>query len=269
MVRFADNLRRDPARLRDALIPTPSGVTVPLSAIAEVRREPTPNYVMRESVRRRVLVTMNIAGRDPGSAAEAIRARLASLELAEGVSAELTGQAEHQREAQLKLLVLGLLALIGIALVVGATLHSVRRTAIVLVNLPLALAGGVVGVYLAGGIVTIATTIGFITLLGIATRNGILLATRCRDLELEGVDRESAARQAALTRLAPILMTALTAALGLLPLGLALGEPGTEIQAPMALVILTGLVTSTALNMVVVPALLARWGGPPEGANAS
>ena len=126
--------------------------------------------------------------------------------------------------------------------------------------MPLALAGGVVGVQLVG-VVSIATTIGFIALFGIATRNGILLATRMRDLELEGVPRDEAARRSARERLMPILMTAVTAALGLLPLGLSLGEPGAEIQAPMALVILTGLVSATALNMLLVPALLGRWGG--------
>ena len=156
---------------------------------------------------------------------------------------------------------MGLLAVLGIGFIVATTLESVRRSFIVLVNLPLALAGGVVGVYLAGGVLSVATPIGFITLFGIATRNGILLATRCRDLELWGLKRQIAASQAAQERLAPILMTAITAALALLPLALALGQPGTEIQAPMALVILTGLSTSTVLNMVVVPALLAHWGG--------
>jgi Cu/Ag efflux pump CusA len=107
--------------------------------------------------------------------------------------------------------------------------------------------------------------IGFITLFGIATRNGILLATRARDLELEQVPQPEAVARASRERLAPILMTALTAALGLLPLALALGQPGSEIQAPMAIVILCGLVTSTALNMMVVPALLARWGGTAGG----
>jgi Cu/Ag efflux pump CusA len=159
------------------------------------------------------------------------------------------------------LLLLGSFAIAGIALIVFATLRSVRRAAIVLVNLPLSLAGGVVGVFLAGGVLSIASIIGFITLFGIATRNGILLATRTRDLELLGTERVEAVARGARERLAPILMTAVTAGLGLLPLALALGEPGSEIQSPMALVILTGLVTSTALNMVVVPALLARWGG--------
>lgn len=264
VVRFGDALREDPARLRDALIPTPIGAAVPLSSLADVRRELAPNYVMREGVRRRLMVTANVEGADLGGVADAVAARLRALELPPGITGEVTGRIEQQREAQLRLLLLGALALLGVALVVGATLRSARRAAIVLTNLPFALAGGVLGVYLAGGAVSVATTIGFITLLGIATRNGLLLATRCRDLELEGVDRRSAARQAALERLSPILMTALTAAFGLLPLGLAVGEPGTEIQAPMALVILTGLLTSTALNMVVVPSLLARWGGSPD-----
>ena len=147
----------------------------------------------------------------------------------------------------------------------ATTLKSVRRSLIVLVNLPLALAGGIVGVYIAGGVLSVATTIGFITLFGIATRNGILLATRTRDLELCGVERTLAVSKASKERLAPILMTAVTAALGLLPLALALGQPGTEIQAPMALVILTGLATSTFLNMVVVPSLLAHYGGVESG----
>lgn len=261
VVRFGDELRADRRRLAATLLPTPSGAAVPLEAIADLRETSAPNYVLRENARRRVLVTANVAGGQLGGAGEAIRERLAGLALPAGVSAELTGQIEQQRAAQERLLLLGLFAVIGIALVVGATLRNLRRSAIVLVNLPLALVGGVAGVYLAGGALSVASTIGFITLFGIATRNGILLATRMRDLEKEGVPRGEASRRAALERLSPILMTALTAALGLMPLALAVDEPGTEIQAPMAMVILTGLSTSTILNMLVVPSLLARWGG--------
>jgi Cu/Ag efflux pump CusA len=177
------------------------------------------------------------------------------------VRIEYAGQFERERATTQRLLLFGALSVLGIALVVGATLGSARRALIVLTNLPLALVGGVAGVHLAGGVLSIATTIGFITLFGIATRNGILLATRTRDLELEGLDQAAAAARAARERLAPILMTALTAALGLLPLALARGQPGSEIQAPMALVILTGLATSTLLNMLVIPALIGRWGG--------
>ncbi|MBZ0115747.1 MAG: efflux RND transporter permease subunit, partial [Sandaracinaceae bacterium] len=183
VVRFDDALREDPVQLREALIPTLGGASVPLSSLAEVRVEPAPNYILREGARRRVLVTANLANLDAEGAARAIRSRLDALAPPPGVSVELSGQAEQQSEAQSRLLGLGALALIGIVLVVGATLRSARRTFVVLANLPFALAGGVAGVFFAGGVMTIATTIGFITLLGIATRNGILLATRCRDLE--------------------------------------------------------------------------------------
>lgn len=186
----------------------------------------------------------------------------------QGVHIDYAGQFESEEAASTRLLLLGALVIVGIGLIVGATLRSPRRALIVLSNLPLALTGGVVGVYLVDGILSVASLIGFISLFGIATRNGILLATRTRDLELAGVPRAAAVEQSSRERLAPILMTAVTAALGLVPLALALGQPGSEIQAPMAVVILTGLLTSTALNMVVVPALLARWGGEPgRGAN--
>jgi Cu/Ag efflux pump CusA len=231
-----------------------------VSAIADVRRDSGPNYILRENVERRVVVTANVAGRDLRGVYDDVRARLdGALALPPGVRIDYAGQFERERATGMRLMLLGLLAVLGIALIVGTTLGSVRRTLIVLINLPLALAGGVIGVYLAGGVLSVASMIGFITLFGIATRNGILLATRARDLERAGVDRRTAVARSARERLAPILMTAVTAALGLLPLALALGEPGSEIQAPMALVILTGLVTSTALNMVVAPALLARW----------
>lgn len=125
------------------------------------------------------------------------------------------------------------------------------------------------GLYLAGGILSIASIIGFIALFGIATRNGILLATRTRDLELSGMARAAAVHASARERLSANTMTAVTAGLGLLPLAMALGEPGSEIQAPMAYVILTGLAGSTVLNMLVVPTLLARWGGVTMGATPS
>jgi CzcA family heavy metal efflux pump len=267
VVKYAPDDVRDLEALRRLPIPTPSGALVPVSALAEVRQDSGPNYVLREDVERRVVVTANVAGRDVRGAYQDARQRIeAEVALPEGVRIEYAGQFEREQATGQRLLSLGLLAILGIGLIVGATLGSVRRTLIVLVNLPLALAGGVIGVYLAGGVLSVATTIGFITLFGIATRNGILLATRARDLEGEGNQRLEAVARAARERLAPILMTAVTAALGLLPLALALGRPGSEIQAPMALVILTGLATSTALNMVAVPALLARWGGPATSA---
>jgi CzcA family heavy metal efflux pump len=261
VARYADDVRQDLEAVRRMRLPTPAGALVPLSALADVRRDIGPNYILREDVERRLMVTANVAGRDLRSVYEDVLDRVSDAGLPAGVRVEYAGQFEREAATGTRLLLLGLLVVLGIALIVGATLVSVRRTLIVLVNLPLALAGGVIGVYLGGGVVSVASMIGFITLFGIATRNGILLATRARDLELQGVARAEAVARSARERLAPILMTAVTAALGLLPLALALGEPGSEIQAPMALVILTGLATSTALNMVVVPAFLVRWGG--------
>ena len=262
VVRYRDGAHGSMEAVRNARVPTPSGATVPVSAFAEVRRDRGPNYILRENVERRVLVSANVAGRDLRSVYDEVRARVETqVELRPAVRIEYSGQFERAEAASDRLVVLGLLAITGIVLILATTLKSARRAAIVLINLPLALAGGVVGVYLGGGVLSIASLIGFITLFGIATRNGILLTTRTRDLELEGVSRTEAVAQSARERLAPILMTAVTAGLGLLPLALSLGEPGSEIQAPMALVILTGLATSTTLNMVVVPALLGTWGG--------
>jgi Cu/Ag efflux pump CusA len=210
-------------------------------------------------------VTAYIAGRDQRGVFEEVRAKIdKEIDPPVGIRIEYAGQFEREEAASRRLYGLGGLVLVAIALIVISTLGSVRRGIIVLVNLPLALAGGVVGVYLGGGILSIASIIGFITLFGIATRNGILLASRTRDLEEEGLAIEEAVERGALERLAPILMTAITAGLGLLPLALALGQPGSEIQAPMALVIITGLTTSTLLNMLVVPALLVKFGHPSE-----
>lgn len=262
VVRYEAAVRESIEAVQRTRIPVPSGAIVPIAAFAEVRADKGPNYILRENVERRIVVTANVAGRDLRGVYEDVRGRVAErVALPVGVRVEYAGQFEREEAAGSQLLVLGGLAVLGIVVILVATLRSVRRAAIVLVNLPLALAGGVVGVFLGGGVLSIASLIGFITLFGIATRNGILLATRTRDLELEGEERLAAVARSARERLAPILMTAVTAGLGLLPLALALGEPGSEIQAPMALVILTGLATSTALNMVVVPALLAHWGG--------
>jgi CzcA family heavy metal efflux pump len=262
VVKYSPRVLDTSESVRRVRVPTPSGALIPISALAEIRQDSGPNYILRENVERRVVVTANVAGRDVSSVTRDVARRIDErVARRDGVRIEYAGQFERERATTQRLLLFGALSVLGIALVVGATLGSARRALIVLTNLPLALVGGVAGVHLAGGVLSIATTIGFITLFGIATRNGILLATRTRDLELEGLDQAAAAARAARERLAPILMTALTAALGLLPLALARGQPGSEIQAPMALVILTGLATSTLLNMLVIPALIGRWGG--------
>jgi len=262
VVKYPHKLASDLEAIRRIRIPTPGGALVPIAALASVQRDLGPNYVLREDVSRRLVVTANISGGDVRGTYKEVRKRIeASIELPPEVYITYAGQFEREEATSRRLFLLGTLVIIAIGFIVTGTIRSVRRALIVLVNMPLALAGGVVGVYIAGGVLSVATTIGFITLFGIATRNGILLATRTRDLELEGVETQNAVLVAAQERLSPILMTAVTAALGLLPLALALGQPGSEIQAPMAIVILMGLGTSTVLNMLVVPALLARWGG--------
>lgn len=271
VVRYGDTALADIDTLRRVTIPTAAGASVPLTAFADVRQGSGPNYLLRENAERRVVVSANVEGADTRTAYEAARAAIeARVRRPAGVRIEYEGVFERAEATNRRLLVFGGLAVIGIGVIVAAALGSVRRAVIVLLNVPFALAGGVVGVFLAGGVLSIATTIGFITLFGIAMRNGILLATRARDLELENVPHVEAVEIAARERLAPILMTAVTAAIGLFPLALALGQPGSEIQAPMALVILTGLASSTLLNMLVIPAFLARWGGrvAPTGSAA-
>ena len=262
VVKYPPKLASNLEAIQRIRVPTPSGALVPISALAKVQRDLGPNYVLRENVSRRLVVTANISGGDIRGTYNEVRKRIEDqVTLPSDIYITYAGQFEREEATSRRLFMLGALTIIAIGFIVTGTIRSIRRALIVLVNMPLALAGGVVGVYLAGGVLSVATTIGFITLFGIATRSGILLATRTRDLELEGKTTLDAVVIAAQERLSPILMTAVTAALGLLPLALALGQPGSEIQAPMAIVILTGLVTSTVLNMLVVPALLARWGG--------
>jgi Cu/Ag efflux pump CusA len=190
-----------------------------------------------------------------------------NVTLPPGYYVEYGGQFEAAEQAARTLFWLGLMVVLGIFLLLYVALHSGRDAVLVMLNLPLALIGGVVGVFLSGGVISIASIIGFITLFGIATRNGIMMVTHIRHLmDEEGItDPVQAVIQGASERLAPILMTALASGLGLVPLAIALGEPGSEIQAPMAIVIVFGLISSTALNMFVVPAVMLRFGSIRAG----
>jgi Cu/Ag efflux pump CusA len=206
------------------------------------------------------LVLANVSGRDLGAVVDDIRKILSPMPLPQGARIELGGQFESAASATRTLLALGAVVLVGMFLLLRQAFGSVRDAGIVMLNLPLALVGGVAGLWLTGGVLSVATMIGFITLFGIATRNGVMLISHIRHLrEVEGVtDVETAVRRAAEERLVPILMTAIAAGLALVPLALAMGKPGSEIQAPMAIVILCGLATSTALNMLVLPAVYLR-----------
>ncbi|HEX8570648.1 MAG TPA: efflux RND transporter permease subunit [Caulobacteraceae bacterium] len=262
-VRYGEGAAADPAALAALPIPTPSGALVPLSALGEVLRDRGPNMIGRENGERKIVVMANAAGRDLVSVVNDLEKRVtAAVRVPPGYRIEYGGQFESASAATQRLLLMGAGVIAGIYLLLYAAFRSLRDAALVMLNLPLALVGGVFGMWVTGGVLSVATIVGFITLFGIATRNGVMLVGHIRDLIASGEaqTREDAVRQGALERVVPILMTALAAGLGLVPLALAAGQPGSEIQAPMAIVILFGLVTSTALNMIVVPALYLRFG---------
>jgi Cu/Ag efflux pump CusA len=263
VLRYPDSVRDDLRAVRETLITTPDGARLPLHALADVRRDRGPNRISREDVQRKIVVSANVAERDLRSVVADIRAAVADeVALPTGYRVEYGGQFESAAAARRTLLILGAGVVAGIFLLLTVAFRSAGDAALVMLNLPLALIGGVAGVFAAGGVVSVASLVGFIALFGIATRNGVILITHVRHLvEDEGMtDLAAAVRRAALERLAPILMTALSAGLALVPLALAGGEPGSELQTPMAIVILWGLLSSTALNMLVVPAMYLRFG---------
>lgn len=263
VVRYPEYARANVEEIRSTLITTAEGARLPLHALADIRKDRGPNTITRENVQRKIVVMANVADRDLQSVVDDIRDNVsANLSLPAGYRIEYGGQFESAEQATNTLMALGLLVTIGIFLLLFVAFRSGRDAFLVMINLPLALIGGVAGVYVAGGVLSVASIIGFITLFGIATRNGVMLVAHIRSLVLvEGVtDPIEAVKRGAMERLIPILMTALAAGLALIPLALSIGEPGSEIQAPMAIVILFGLLTSTMMNMVVVPALYVRFG---------
>ena len=252
-------------RIADLPIHTPAGATVPVRMVADVRREMGANMILRENVQRRIVVSCNVAGRDLGGVVADIQAAVAEqVTMPDGYRVEYGGQFESQQRASERLLMLGGAAIGGVFIMLVLAFGRGRDALLVMVNLPLALIGGVAGVFLAGGVLSVASMIGFITLFGIATRNGIMLVSHIRHLmEVDGVASfREAVERGAHERLLPILMTAMAAGLALIPLAMAAGASGSEIQTPMAIVILCGLTTSTLLNMFVVPTLYLRYGQP-------
>ena len=263
MVRFDPVVRESLEAISSTLITTSSGARLPLSALAEIRKDRGPNLISREDVQRKIVVMANVAERDLASVVADIRSRVAeNVKLPTGYHVEYGGQFESAAEATKVLSVLSGLVLVGIFMLLYLAFHSTRDAAVVMLNLPLALIGGVLGMFISGGVMSIATLIGFITLFGIATRNGVMMIAHIRQLKETEPSLIPLALvvRGATERLVPILMTALAAGLALVPLALSGGEPGAEIQAPMAVVILCGLISSTILNMIVVPALYLRFG---------
>lgn len=236
----------------DALIDTYDGHKVPLSQVAEVVSVGGPNKVSRENVQRKLVVSANVSGRDAVSVVEEIEALIdEKIELPEGYRIEYDGQFRTAKSATRTLVLVFILALGVIYLLLYTEFKSLSLSLIVLLNLPLALIGGVLAVKFSSGVLSIPAIIGFITLFGIATRNGILLISQYEHNATESLRQTII--QGSLARINPIIMTALTTALSLVPMILAAEKPGNEIQAPMAIVVLGGLVTSTLLNVIVVP----------------
>jgi CzcA family heavy metal efflux pump len=269
VVRLPDSARASVETMQALLVPAADGARVPLSAIARVERSRGPNQIGRENVQRRIVVMANVAGRDLTGVVDEARARIErNVALPAGYHVEYGGQFESAAAASRKLLLLGGGVIVGIFLLLYLAFSSTRDALLVMLNLPLALLGGVVGVWLSGGILTVASIIGFITLFGIATRNGVMLISHIHHLARdEGI--ADPVRRGAEERLVPIAMTALATALALVPLALSAGQPGSEIQAPMAIVILAGLLSSTVLNMLVLPALYLRYGELGRGKPAA
>ncbi|HKS36439.1 MAG TPA: efflux RND transporter permease subunit [Verrucomicrobiae bacterium] len=253
--------------LGDVLVDTPSGAKVPLYSLAQIQKDTGPNQILREQVERKIVVQCNVGERDVTGVVHDIQKLVTPiLAGAPGYRVEYSGQFESAAEAGRTLTLVGLGVVIGIGFLLHLAFRSARDAALIMLNLPLALIGGVAGVFVSGGVLSVASLIGFITVFGIATRNGIMLVSHIRHLqEHEGVtDFREAVRRGAMERLVPILMTALAAGLALIPLALGGGKPGNEIQTPMAIVILFGLLTSMLLNMIIVPALYLRFGRSVE-----
>ena len=254
IVRFNENNRGSIDNIKNAWIDTGDGRKVPLTEVAEIVSASGPNTINRENVQRKTVVSANVSGRDQRGVVEEIRGKIEqSVTLPEGYRIEYGGQFEAEQEASQTLIVTSLLSLLIIFFLLFMEFRDTKISGIILLNLPLALIGGVMSIWLTSGIISIPAIIGFITLFGIATRNGILLVSHYKTLETEGNNLLDTVVLGSRDRLSPILMTALTAGLALIPLAIAGDLPGNEIQSPMAKVILGGLLSSTLLNIFVVP----------------
>jgi CzcA family heavy metal efflux pump len=257
VIRYPAADRPDLEAIRDTPLRTSTGGRVPVSAVADVREDRSPNFISRENVQRKITVTANVSGRDLGSVVDDVQNAVASrVQLPSGYRVEYSGQFESSEQAAALLMWLSIAVVLAMFFILTAAFGSSLLAALIMVNLPLALIGGIAGVFVSGGVLSIASIIGLIALLGIAARNGIMLVSHIEFLRHEeGVtDLRHAVVQGSIDRVVPILMTALCTGLALIPVALGAGKPGSEIQAPMASVIIFGLISSTALNMLVVPA---------------
>lgn len=254
MLHFDDANKGKIENIKNAMIDTYDGKKIPLYYVADIVSTSGPNTINRENVQRKTVVSANVSGRDQKSVVADIQRIIdKQVKLPEEYHIEYGGQFEAEAEASKTLVLTSLISLLVIFLILYQEFKKVKTASIILLNLPLALIGGVFSIYFTSGILSIPAIIGFITLFGVATRNGILLVSHYETLEKEGLSLYETVMQGSKDRLSPILMTALTAGLALIPLAIASDLPGNEIQSPMAKVILGGLLTSTLLNIFIVP----------------
>jgi Cu/Ag efflux pump CusA len=262
LVKYDEGVRRDFESIRATLVDTPTGAKVPLAELAEVVSGKGPNGVSRENVQRKIVVQANVAGRDLRGVYDDVRSGIdRNLKLPPGYYLEYGGQFQSEAEASRLIGILSILSLAAILLILYMEFGSFRTASLVMVNLPLSIIGGVLIILVTDRVISIASIVGFITLFGIATRNGILLVAHYRHLmEEEALPLGEAVVRGSMERLRPVIMTALAAGLALLPFTFAADKPGNEILAPLAAVILGGLISSTVLNMVVLPSLYMKFG---------
>ena len=273
VVRLDPRDRQGVADLKSLLLRGQGGALVRLEEVADIGREHTPMGIQRENSRRKAVISTNVAeGYNLGHLVDEVRRRIDPIVHRRGYQVTYGGQFEAQQAASRTIYIMGAGVCVVILLLLYMAFHSMRAAALVMVNLPLALVGGIAAIFITAPnatgnflalfgtgtyrppVISIASMVGFVTLFGIAVRNGLLLVDHYAQLQRQGKPLDDAVRQGSMERLVPILMTALCAVLGLVPLALAAGEPGSELLAPLAIVVLGGLVTSTLLNLVVVPA---------------
>jgi Cu/Ag efflux pump CusA len=257
--------------LRELPIDTPDGGVVTLAEVADVRIRPTPNTIKREHQKRKLDVDANVRGRPLGDVYADVQAAMRKIDFPAGYYPELLGEYTERLKAQRRLLAFSIVAVIAVFLLLHASFGSARLATVSFVLLPAALVGGAIAAYAGGGVISLGSLVGFLTVLGISARNGILMINHFQHLEREEGEPFGVGLvlRGAQERLAPILMTATTTGLALVPLAIAGQIPGNEIEHPMALVILGGLVTSTLLNLLVIPSLYLRFGGTGQPRMAS
>ncbi|HUX57219.1 MAG TPA: efflux RND transporter permease subunit [Bacteroidales bacterium] len=256
VIRYNEETRGSIEGIRNSMIDTWDGKKVPLSFVADIESSSGPNAINRENVKRKIVISVNVAGRDVGSVVSEIRNSIEKkIDLPDNYHIEYGGQFESAERATHRLILASIAAILLIFGILYQEFKDTTLALIILLNLPLALIGGIFSIWGSSGIISIPAIIGFITLSGIATRNGILLVSRYIHLKEKGFSISERVLSGSVDRLNPILMTALTAALALIPLAVGGDLPGNEIQSPMAIVILGGLLSSTLLNIFVVPSV--------------